>query len=43
MTLQHRERGSGWVNYKQDGKLVKSPVDIDTLPAGEYRLTNPAP
>jgi hypothetical protein len=24
-----------------DGKVVKSPVDIDTLPAGVYRLINP--
>jgi hypothetical protein len=36
MTLQ---RWAGkWVNYKVDGKTVKSPVDIDALPAGRYRL-----
>jgi hypothetical protein len=27
-----------WVNYKVDGKLIKSPVDIDALPPGVYRL-----
>jgi hypothetical protein len=32
MTLQRWE--GEWVNYKVDGKVVKSPVDIDTLPAG---------
>jgi hypothetical protein len=37
MTLQ-RQDGNDWVDYKVDGKLVKSPVDIDTLPAGRYRL-----
>jgi hypothetical protein len=36
MTLQRRERK--WVNYKVDGKTVKSPVDIDALPLGRYRL-----
>jgi hypothetical protein len=41
MILQRRERD--WVDYKVDGKVVKSPVDIDALPPGRYRLTNPAP
>jgi hypothetical protein len=41
MTLQRRERD--WVDYKVDGKLVKSPVDIDSLPAGKYRITNLTP
>jgi hypothetical protein len=36
MTLQSLE--DEWVNYKVDGKLVKSPVDIDALPPGRYRL-----
>jgi hypothetical protein len=40
MTLQRLEK-SEWVDYKVDGKVVKSPVDIDTLPAGVYRLINP--
>jgi hypothetical protein len=40
--LQHRE-DRDWVNYQVDGKVVKSPVDIDALPPGKYRLTNPAP
>jgi hypothetical protein len=40
MTLQRLE--DDWVDYKVDGKVVKSPVDIDALPAGRYRLTNPA-
>ncbi len=26
------------VNFKVGGKLVKSPVDIDKLPSGRYRL-----
>jgi hypothetical protein len=37
MTLQRRD-GKDWVDYKVDGKVVKSPVDIDALPAGKYRL-----
>jgi hypothetical protein len=32
MTLQRRD--GDWV----DGKVVKSPVDVDSLPAGRYRL-----
>ncbi len=31
MILQRRD-GKEWVNYKVDGKNVKSPVDIDALP-----------
>jgi hypothetical protein len=37
MTLQRLD-GNDWVDYKLDGKEVKSPVDIDALPAGRYRL-----
>lgn len=40
MTLQFRnvERGQiVWRDYKVDGEAVKSPVDIDKLPAGRYR------
>jgi hypothetical protein len=37
MTLQ-RWDGREWMNYEMDGKVVKSPVDIDALPAGRYRL-----
>jgi hypothetical protein len=37
MTLQRLE-GREWVDYKVDGKVIKSPVDIDALPAGRYRL-----
>ena len=37
MTLQRHEARE-WVNYKVDGKVVKSPVDIDTLAFGKYRL-----
>ena len=36
MTLQRWE--GKWVNYKVDGKVVKSPVDIEKLPPGKYRL-----
>ena len=42
MILQ-RWAGREWVDYKVDGKVVKSPVDIDALPPGGYQLTNPAP
>jgi hypothetical protein len=37
MTLQRLD-GKEWVDYKLDGKPVKSPVDIDALPPGRYRL-----
>jgi hypothetical protein len=37
MTLQRREDRE-WVDYTVDGKVVKSPVDIDKLPAGRYLL-----
>ena len=43
MTLQYRnvERGQiVWRDYTVDGEVVKSPVDIDALPAGRYRLVN---
>ena len=38
MTLQRQDQNE-WVNVRKDGKVVKSPVDIDELPAGVYRLT----
>jgi len=41
MILQRQEREVGyivWRDYKVDGEVVKSPVDIDKLPAGRYRL-----
>ena len=41
MTLQRRYREGGkliWRDYTVDGETVKSPVDIDALPAGRYRL-----
>ena len=31
-------KGIVWRDYKVDGKVVKSPVDIDAVPAGKYRL-----
>jgi hypothetical protein len=36
---QRRERGQDWQNYLVNRRVVKSPVDIETLPAGEYRLS----
>jgi hypothetical protein len=27
-----------WRDYQMDGETVKSPVDIDALPPGRYRL-----
>ena len=41
MTLQFRnlERDRiAWRDYTVGGEAVKSPVDIDALPFGEYRL-----
>ena len=41
MTLQRREREGGiyiWNDYLVDGELVMSPVDIEKLPSGVYRL-----
>ena len=41
MTLQYRNVERGyivWRDYRVDGEAVKSPVDIDKLPAGRYRL-----
>jgi hypothetical protein len=41
MTLQREYRDGNylvWRDYKLDGKLDKSPVDIDELPGGRYRL-----
>ena len=44
MTLQYRDVERGyivWRDYTVDGEVVKSPVDIDALPAGVYRLIAP--
>jgi hypothetical protein len=41
MILQREYRESGyrvWRDVMKDGEAVKSPVDIDKLPAGQYRL-----
>jgi hypothetical protein len=41
MTLQREYRDGRylvWRDYEVDGETVKSPVDIDALPAGAYRL-----
>ncbi len=43
MTLQYRDANNGqivWLDYTVDGKAVKSPVDIDALPFGVYRLVD---
>jgi len=37
MTLQRLEKRV-WVDYVKYGEVVKSPVDIDDLPHGRYRL-----
>ena len=37
MKLQRLD-GREWVDYLVDGEVVKSPVDIEKLPAGKYRL-----
>lgn len=38
MTLQREVKRDHWIDYMVDGKPVKSPVDLDTLPPGKYRL-----
>ena len=41
MTLQREYREGGyrvWRDYLKGGKPVISPVDIETLPVGKYRL-----
>ena len=41
MTLQYRDVVRGqivWRDYTMAGEVVKSPVDIDELPFGVYRL-----
>jgi hypothetical protein len=41
MTLQREYRESGyrvWRDVMKDGEAVKSPVDINALPSGWYRL-----
>ena len=40
MVLQRQDRGSEWVNVVMDGKVVVSPVDIEKLPPGKYRLVD---
>ena len=46
MILQSRNVERGyivWRDYLADGEAVKSPVDIEKLPAGVYRLISPTP
>ena len=46
MTLQYWSIERGyivWRDYLADGEAVKSPVDIEKLPAGVYRLISPTP
>ena len=41
MILQYRDGENGyivWRDYTVDGEVVKSPVDIEKLPVGVYRL-----
>ena len=41
MTLEYRDferRQIVWRDYMVDGEAVKSPVDIEKLPVGVYRL-----
>ena len=37
MVLQRLDGGVR-VDYEVDGEVIKSPVDIDALPAGRYRV-----
>jgi hypothetical protein len=39
--LQHQTTDSGdfvWQDYTVDGKPVTAPIDVKSLPPGEYRL-----
>lgn len=38
MTLQREVKRSQWIDYTVDGESIKSPLDIDALPFGVYRL-----
>ena len=38
MTLQREVKRDQWINYLVNGEPVKSPVDLDALLAGKYRL-----
>jgi len=41
MTLQQQHREGSYLDWRdcmKDGKPVKSPIDIDALPPGKYRL-----
>jgi hypothetical protein len=41
MTLQREYRGRGylvWLDFKEGKKVVKSPIDVEKLPPGKYRL-----
>lgn len=40
MTLQRRKPGNRWVDVLNSGKVVKSPIDIEQLLLGTYRLLN---
>ena len=40
---QWAARVGEWVDVMKDDEQVLSPVDTDALPAGVYRLVNPAP
>jgi len=37
--LQRREP-DGWQFYKPDGEFMRSPIDMNELPPGEYRLVS---
>ncbi len=35
--LQYKDKGY-WRDYRVDGEAVVNPFDVETLPAGRYRL-----
>lgn len=41
MKLQRRERGQDWKNCLVNRRVVKSPIDIERLPAGKHRKKLP--
>ena len=38
LILQRRERGGKWLDVKKGKEVVKSPIDVEKLPPGKYRL-----
>jgi hypothetical protein len=35
-----RKESNEWLDFAPNGKVVRAPVDVRTLPPGEYRLVS---